>query len=106
VSFVIALPEAVSAAASDLGRIGSTISAANAAAGADEVSEAIAALFGSHATAYQALTAEADAFHHQFVQLLNGAPRRTRPPRPPIRRPCNNFWARSMPPSRRRWVAR
>src|SRR5262249_26270849 len=42
------------------------------AAGADEVSEAVAAVFGSHAAAYQALTTEAAAFHQQFVQLLNG----------------------------------
>lgn len=52
-SFVIVAPEMVSAAATDLARIGSSISAANAgaalpttqllAAGVDEVSEAIAA---------------------------------------------------------------
>ena len=63
------------------GEIGSTISAANAAAaapttgvlaaGADEVSAAIAALFGAHAQAYQALSAQAAAFHSQFVQLMN-----------------------------------
>jgi len=65
-SFVIAAPELVTAAASDLASIGSTISAANAAAvaptagvvaaGAEEVSAAVAALFGTHAQAYQALS--------------------------------------------------
>jgi hypothetical protein len=61
-SFLIAAPEMV-AAATDLARLGSTISAANAAAaapissviaaGADEVSETIAALFGAHAQAFR-----------------------------------------------------
>lgn len=41
------------------------------AAGADEVSAGIAALFGAHARAYQALSAQAAAFHAQFVQALN-----------------------------------
>ena len=69
-------------AASDLANIGSTISSANAAAlaptsgvlaaGADEVSATIAALFGAHAQAYQALSAQAASFHQQFVQLMSG----------------------------------
>src|SRR5258705_5876311 len=81
-SWVIAAPEYVAAAASDLAGIGSTISAANAAAafptssvlaaGADEVSAAISALFGAHAQAYQALSAQAALFHDQFVALMNG----------------------------------
>jgi hypothetical protein len=81
-SFVIAAPEYVAAAATDLANIGSTISSANAvaaaptsgvlAAGADEVSFMIAALFGAHAQAYQALSAQAALFHQQFVQLMNG----------------------------------
>ncbi|MCV7089407.1 PE family protein, partial [Mycobacterium interjectum] len=79
-SFVVAVPEYVTAAASDLANIGSTISAANAAAAVptstvaaaagDEVSAAIAAIFGGHAQAYQAISAQAAAFHQQFVQLL------------------------------------
>ncbi|GAB7143971.1 hypothetical protein LRC484719_25620 [Mycobacterium riyadhense] len=79
-SFVVAAPEILSAAATDLANIGSSISAANAAAlapttgvlaaGADEVSAAIAVLFGSHAQAYQALSAQAAAFHAQFVQTM------------------------------------
>ncbi len=80
-SFVIAAPEYVAAAATDLANIGSAISSANSAAafrtsgvlaaGADEVSEVIAALFGAHAQAYQALSAQAASFHQQFVRLMN-----------------------------------
>ena len=76
-SFVSLAPEFVSAAASDVARVGSQISAATAAAaapttsvlaaGADEVSAAIAALFSGHAQAYQALSAQAESFHAQFV---------------------------------------
>lgn len=43
-----------------------------AAGAADEVSTAIAALFSSHGQAYQALSAQAEAFQAQFVQTLNG----------------------------------
>ncbi|ETW21578.1 hypothetical protein MGAST_25005, partial [Mycobacterium gastri 'Wayne'] len=79
-SHLIAVPEIVTAAASDLANIGSSISVANAAAqlpttavlaaGADEVSAAIASLFSTHAQAYQTLSAQAAAFHAQFVQAL------------------------------------
>ncbi|MGA9356959.1 MAG: PE family protein, partial [Mycobacterium sp.] len=79
--WVIAAPEYVAAAASDLANIGSSLSTANVAAlvptsgvlaaGADEVSAMIAALFSSHAQAYQALSAQAASFHAQFVQLMN-----------------------------------
>src|SRR5271165_2953924 len=79
--WVIAAPEYVAAAASDLASIGSSLSTANVAAlvptsgvlaaGADEVSAMIAALFSSHAQAYQALSAQAASFHAQFVQLMN-----------------------------------
>jgi PPE-repeat protein len=37
---------------------------------ADEVSAAISALFGAHGAAYQAVTAQAAAFHAQFVAAL------------------------------------
>jgi PPE-repeat protein len=43
------------------------------AAGADEVSAAVAALFSAHATEYQALSTSAAAFHEQFVQTLQAA---------------------------------
>ena len=80
-SWVIAAPEYVAAAATDLAGIGSTLSTASAAAavptsavlaaGADEVSAAISALFNWHAQAYQILSAQAQAFHNQFVQLMS-----------------------------------
>jgi PE family len=76
-SFVIAAPEAVASAASNLASIGSTIGEANAAAVAptmgvvaaaeDEVSAVIAALFSSHAQSFQALSAQAASFHAEFV---------------------------------------
>jgi PE family len=74
-SFVFAAPEYVAAAATDLANIGSSISAANSAAltptssvlaaAADEVSAAVASLFGAHGQAYQALGAQAARFHQQ-----------------------------------------
>src|ERR1700691_5376761 len=79
-SFVIAAPEMVASAASDLAGIGSMIEQAHAAAvapttavlpaAADEVSAAIAALFSGHAQGFQALGAQAATFHAQFVQLM------------------------------------
>ncbi len=84
-SFVIAVPEALLSAASDMAGIGSVLSAANAAAAGpttallaaaeDEVSAAIAAVFGSHAQEYQALSARAAAFHQQFVQAVTSGAR-------------------------------
>ena len=80
-SYVIASPEYVAAAATDLANIGSMIGDANSAAlgtassvppaGADEVSAVIASLFESHAQAYQALSAAAQVFHNQFVELMS-----------------------------------
>ena len=48
--------------------------------GQDEVSMAVAALFSGHAQAYQALSAQAAAFHAQFVKALIavGCPMRPR----------------------------
>ncbi|OBA75027.1 hypothetical protein A5641_26090 [Mycobacterium sp. 1554424.7] len=79
-SFLIAAPDLVSAAATDLENIRSTISAASSAAAdpttsllpaaEDEVSAAVTALFGAHGKAFQALTAQATAFHEEFVQAL------------------------------------
>src|SRR6516225_6479078 len=79
-SFLIATPEMVSTAATDLAGIASNLGAANNAAAAsttgvlpaalDEVSAEIAALFGAHGQAFQAASARAAAFHEQFVQLL------------------------------------
>src|SRR5271156_2833748 len=82
-SFVIAAPEAVASAASNLASIGSTIGEANAAAVAptigvvaaaeDEVSAAIASLFSSYAQRYRALSAQAAAVHTLLVQTLKAA---------------------------------
>lgn len=84
-SFVMAAPEMVASAASELASIGSAVSAANAAAAtattrvlaaaADEVSESIAALFGSYAQEYQALSVHTVAFDDQFAQVLNAGAR-------------------------------
>ncbi|ORA13896.1 hypothetical protein BST12_23410, partial [Mycobacterium angelicum] len=82
-SFLIATPDLLTTAATDLAGIRSAITAANAAAAgptaqlqaaaADEISAAIAAVFGSHAQTYQTFSAQAAAFHDQFVQAMNGA---------------------------------
>jgi PE family len=79
-SYLLTVPDEVVAAATDLAGIGSSISAANvsaaplttaiAAAGADDVSAGIAALFGAHAQAYQQQGALLAAFHEQFVRSL------------------------------------
>jgi len=82
-SYVVAVPEFVASAASDLSNIGSGLTAAHAAAAApttavvaaagDEVSAAIASLFSGHAQAYQSLSARAAAFHAEFVRAMSGA---------------------------------
>ena len=82
-SYVIAVPEMLAAAAGDMAGIGSSLSTANAAAAApttgivvaaeDEVSAAVAALFSEYARVFQALSAKAAAFHEQFVQVLNAS---------------------------------
>jgi hypothetical protein len=79
-SYVIAAPEIMTSAASDLATIGSNLHAAHTAAAAptlavmpaaaDEVSVCIAHLFSLHAGDYQALAARAAAFQDQFVQNL------------------------------------
>jgi hypothetical protein len=79
-SLVIAAPELMTSAATDLASIGSTLNAAHAAAAApttgivaaaeDEVSAAITELFSAHGQGFQALSARAAAFHEQFVQAL------------------------------------
>src|SRR5438270_588160 len=79
-SYVVTTPEMLAAAATDVGNIGSTISTAssNAAgpttglipAAEDEVSTAIAKLFGAYGQEYQALVSEASAFHSDFTQAL------------------------------------
>lgn len=82
-SFVVTAPELVEAAAQDLAGVRSALGQATAAAaapttgilsaGADEVSAAIASVFGSHGQEFQALSAQAAAFHEEFVNLLNAS---------------------------------
>ncbi|OOK75353.1 PE family protein [Mycobacterium kansasii] len=79
-STLIAVPEILDSAATDLASIASTLNAADVSAAArttgilaaaeDEVSAAIAVLFSSHAQTYQAVSAQATAFHQQFLQAL------------------------------------
>lgn len=80
-SFLLVSPEAVTAVAADVANIGSSLSAANNAAAAtttevvaaagDQVSAAVASLFSGYAQNYQAISAQASAFHAEFVQALS-----------------------------------
>jgi len=82
-SYVIAAPEALAAASADLTGIGEAIKGAAAAAApsttgivaaaGDEVSAAIASLFGSYAQEFQTLTAQTTAFQAQFERALSAA---------------------------------
>ena len=82
-SFVSAVPELVESAAGDLENRRSTLGAATATAAApttgivaaaqDEVSVAIASLFGAHAQQFQSISAQASAFHGQFVRSLTSS---------------------------------
>jgi PE family len=79
-SYLVAAPEFLASAATDLSNIGSTLNEARSAAAAptngvlaaaeDEVSAAIAAMFSAHGQGFQALSAQAAAFHDRFVQTL------------------------------------
>ncbi len=95
-SAVIAVPELMAGAATDLASIGSTLNAAHLTAApptlavlpaaADEVSTAVAHLFSQHAQDYQALAGQATAFHdavcaapdreHGIVRRRRGRQRR------------------------------
>jgi PE family len=80
-SFVIATPDLVESAAANLAAIRSSLADAAsmaaapttgiAAAAQDEVSLAIASLFGNFGQEFQALSAQAQAFHEQFVSVMN-----------------------------------
>jgi hypothetical protein len=84
-SFVNVTPEWVAAARSDLAGIGASVSAANAvarvsttqlaAAAGDEVSAAVAALWGQFGRAHQVVSSQAAGFHQQFVQALDAGAR-------------------------------
>jgi hypothetical protein len=79
-SHLVAAPEFLASAATDLSNIGSTLNEARSAATApttgvlapaeDEVSAAIAAMFSAHGKGFQAVSAQAAAFHDKFVQTL------------------------------------
>jgi PE family len=79
-SYVIAAPELMTSAATDLATIGSNLAAAHTAAtaptvglipaAADEVSAAVTSFFSGHAHAFQGLAGKAAAFHDQFVATL------------------------------------
>jgi PE family len=80
-SFLIATPDLVESAAADLAGIRSSLAEAAttaagpttgiAAAAQDEVSLAIASMFGNFGQEFQVLSAQAQAFHEQFVSLMN-----------------------------------
>ncbi|OBF50999.1 hypothetical protein A5787_07690 [Mycobacterium sp. 852002-50816_SCH5313054-b] len=80
-SFVIATPDLVESAATSLAGIRSSLAEAAATAAGpttgiaiaaqDEVSVAIASMFGNYGDQFQALSAQAQAFHQQFVSVMN-----------------------------------
>ena len=82
-SYVLALPEMMSAEATKVASIGSVVATANRsvagattgvlAAAEDEVSVEIAALFSAYGQGHQALFSQAAAFHDSFVRALSGA---------------------------------
>jgi hypothetical protein len=82
-SLVIAAPELMTSAASDLATIGSDLSAAHLAAvaptvslvpaAADEVSTGIAHLFSRYAQDFHGLSGHAAVFHEQFAEHLNAS---------------------------------
>jgi PE family len=82
-SYVIAAPEMMTAAATDLASIGSTLSAAHMTAAlptaavipgaADEVSASIAHLFSQYGGGFQALAGKASVFHDQFVHTVKAS---------------------------------
>ncbi|WP_156689645.1 PE family protein [Mycobacterium sp. Marseille-P9652] len=80
-SYVIATPDLVESAANNLAGIRSSLAEAAATAAGpttgiataaqDEISIAIASLFGNVGQEFQALSAQAQGFHQQFVELMN-----------------------------------
>jgi PE family len=83
VSLLVVAPELLTSAAADLESVGSALTAAHlaaaapttglAAAAADEVSAAVAALFAGYGQEFQALSGQAGAFQQQFLQALGSA---------------------------------
>ena len=81
--YVTTQPEALTATAATLAGAGSSLSAQNSAsaapttgvvpAAADQVSALAAAQFTVHAQMYQAISAQAEAIHQQFVSTLRSS---------------------------------
>src|ERR1700739_3469393 len=72
-SYLVAAPEFLASAATDLSNIGPTLRGANPAGAAPTtggVAGGIAAVFSARGQGFQALGAQAAAFHDQFVQTL------------------------------------
>jgi len=79
-SHLFTAPEALASSAADVGRIGSAITTAGSnasgpttgllAAAEDEVSAAVANLFGGYGREYQAALARSATFHNRFAQAL------------------------------------
>lgn len=82
-TYVTTQPRVIADAAAELGRIRSAMAAASAAASGpttsllaaaeDEVSTALATLFGAYAQEYQAVAGQASMFHDAFARALAGA---------------------------------
>ncbi len=82
-SYTVATPEVLASAAAELGHVGSRIGAAGTtaagpttgvvAAAEDEVSAAVANLFGRYGEEYQAILARSSLFHDHFTAALTAA---------------------------------
>ncbi|BBZ41731.1 hypothetical protein MCNS_47940 [Mycobacterium conspicuum] len=82
-SGLLVVPEFLDSAAADINQIGATLGADKlaaavpttqiAAAAADEVSAAIAAVFGAHAKDFQSAATLAATYHEQFIRELSAA---------------------------------
>ena len=82
-SYVVTTPEMLAAAAADVGNIGSAISTSSSTAAGpttgllpaaeDEVSAAIAKLFGAYGQEFQSVVSQAASFHNEFTQALAAA---------------------------------
>ena len=108
--YLVTAPEILATTAADVGEIGSAITDANAnaagptaglvAAAKDEVSEAIAELFGGYGQQYQAVLTKAAAFHDDFARRW--PPRETPTHKP---RPAPRPYSRAGHPARStRWA--
>ena len=89
-TYLLTEPQTLAWVATDIEELGSAITAANTAAAspisglapaaADEVSDAIAKLFGAYGRQYQAVATRAAAFHTNFTDALAAAGSATKRP--------------------------